>query len=1800
MKVDLVDSALQKNTIVCLSSSSEKLFIALMVIKELSTVLRKPLSEGGKRTIYVVNSDDTAEFQCQILSRHTNLKIGYYTIDKDTENWAKDKWQEEFTSKHVLVFTAEVILDVLTQNSLPLPQINMLIFDDCHLAVGDHSYVQIMHMIENEKVEPHVIGLTASILGSRIPEPHKLKHTITSLENIFHCTAETSMLVISERFDSRPTESVLQCFTDQSDEVVLKLNDIIDSALFFLYECNISPDTEEEPFKKDPRQLGINVLSEIRNILHQLGTWCTSRIAEILIPQIEKNEKSESCAINKRFIRFTLTQLRLIVKVFEANFNPDYDVEELLMYSTPKVRELVHMLRKYKPDWDFMIISSDDLSDDELSNLSDDNEDADSLNLSDSDYDEKDDHSPKLIHVAVKRSTTDADGQIISNGDNTDAKQLCGLVFVDQQYVALALNKFLEEVCSWDENMCFLKSQHIVGQGYRSAPNKVSIGKVYRKQEEVLRKFRMQELNLLIATKVLEHGVDIPKCNLVVRFDPPRDYKSYTLSKGRARARDSDYVILLNEENEKLFSEDLKLFKEIEEILIGKEKEKDIVEEDSSDYLDIVPKYYPTNHNIDVHVSLNNSIALINRYCAKLPSDAFTHLTPQCTISTIQHGDNISYIGHIRLPINSPIKLQIEGIAMPTKKLAQKAAAQKACEMLHKTGELDEQLQPVGKEMFLQEQQEEWDDEDVTSQGRPGTTKRKQYYFKKVAEAFDKSHPDVNKKCYLYIINMVLTGRITEEQNTRGRSIYAPEETTRCLGILSSKQIPQVPMFPVYTRSGEVTVSVDLVQSDITLDNQQLKQLQDFHLFLFTQVLHLDKDPMECNGSLADVGYLIVPVDPSLDALADIEWSFVEYVTSNNSDQKKNVFDSKRDIFMFDKEAFLDAVVMPSYRNIDQPQNFYVAEIRYDLSPLSSFPSPELYKTFNDYYSTKYGLVITNTDQPLLDVDHTSARLNLLTPRYMNQKGVALPTSSAETKRARRENLQQKQILIPELCDIHVFPASLWRKAACLPAILYRMNYLLLAEEIRLRIARETGIGVIDLPEGFRFPQLDFGFETSPDKIKLNEKSDSSSDSDSGIASSDSCLVRSESDIVSSASDASIKLEDKLVDGTHTNHVEIFNDTMDVISNKLIATNINSESNTDKPEASIPSDSSDKTVIDISDSSPDKDSCKQCQKNILQYQNCCESNVNDLKNLQDCVQNADSDTFDVGVWNSPDVKIIEGVADDKNFSLPEISLDEDRDLDTFVGPSPCLILQALTMSNANDFFSLERLETIGDSFLKYAITVYLYCSYPGIHEGKLSYLRSKQVSNYNLYRLGQKRGVAECMVSSKFEPYENWLPPCYIVNEDRRRGPVPKVLIAGTKNDKASITSNFVLEESKPSKNHFPIGTFNTGEGKVNDFNQELKEAEELDELEKASEANQLLIPYSLQTQHGIPDKSVADCSEALIGCYLTTCGKKAALMFMSWLGLKVLPKKERVGDSIKKEGQEVRTLDHEYEELSCPVSPLITDENSSRKKLEMLLNGYDEFEESIEYKFQDRSYLLQAFTHASYHYNTVTDCYQRLEFLGDAILDYVITRHLYEDSQKYSPGILTDLRSALVNNNIFAALAVKWNFHQYFKAISPALFQVIEKFVTRQKDREDEIDIDDEFNDKDEEDDDDDEEVVEMEIPKALGDIFESVAGAIYLDSGMSLDAVWTVYYRLMKPQIEKYLKCIPKSPVRELLEMEPETAKFEKPERTMDGKIRVTVNVVGKGVFSGIGRNYRIAKSAAAKKALRCMKTMQQQGLI
>lgn len=79
---------------------------------------------------------------------------------------------------------------------------------------------------------------------------------------------------------------------------------------------------------------------------------------------------------------------------------------------------------------------------------------------------------------------------------------------------------------------------------------------------------------------------------------------------------------------------------------------------------------------------------------------------------------------------------------MPTRILARRVAALITCRILHQSGELDDHLQPIGKEGF-RATEPDWEnfeldktDEDLVYDNlepRPGTTKRRQYYYKRVS-----------------------------------------------------------------------------------------------------------------------------------------------------------------------------------------------------------------------------------------------------------------------------------------------------------------------------------------------------------------------------------------------------------------------------------------------------------------------------------------------------------------------------------------------------------------------------------------------------------------------------------------------------------------------------------------------------------------------------------------------------------------------------------------------------------------------------------------------------------------------------------------------------------------------------------------------------------------------------------------------------------------------------------------------------------------------------------------------------------
>ncbi|CAO1443231.1 unnamed protein product [Diamesa tonsa] len=2114
-QVELLSAAKERNLIICLSQQSAKEFICLKLIQELSFELRR--KENRKITIILSNSSTAFN----LINNLTDLKVINMIDVNDKVSY------DNLVQYQVIIMQTSKCLEALEGLFFNLQCVNLIVIDDCHKQSmkQDISKIFSNHYLSIAD-KPKIVGLAGAIHSAGC-HPSQLGDELEFLEKLMMAKVETaSDIVTLLRYSSKPTELIAECYFPEENDISSYLRNLVESRKTFIEDHRYDPSEiygdgefmDELSSIPDPKEQPLAFLNEFLVILDELGVYCAEKAALQQLIQIERLKIKTP--YERHFLLLCLVSTTFIqIRSFcELAFQPfKTEKERIDLFTTPKVKRIVEVLKLFKPDkcksnktksiyLDVNVINEekcdlpacrdilneictmeiDTLVTTTSCNINKIGEDLEVLK-----------GMVKNISVATIPSTPTTTNYQTRNVNNrfnrfknrkrfhnpnrpyrnfnyqNEIDSLCGLIFCQSNLTTKTLFSLFCEISRHDPELKFLNVQYTVCKSAHPINESNEAETEHRKQEDVLKKFRMHECNLLISTAILEEGFDLPKCNLVVRWDVPQSYRSYVQCKSRARASNALHIIIVtptvkkmnlreasetlsnynhkfvcdlirNTEQETEVSKDIsdtnyeasesteslsekysdsdcssnysksynlncvvesvmenssanddkidlvhvnsnKMVKklaeymEIEKMLLRKceNKEPPANEFNHADkFTHLIEPYQPSCVSGSVAVNLSTAISLINKYCAKLPSDTFTKLTPIWRCCKTLRNDNFVYQYTLRLPLNSSMKYDILGVPMPTRTLARRVAALIACRVLHRNGELDDNLQPIGKEgfraiekdweMFELDKVDELNVNEIC-EPRPGTTKRRQYYYKRIASVFSKCRPTTSTIAYLYHISMVLECPIPEEQNTRGRKIYPPEESKQSFGILSTKKIPSICAFPIFTRSGEVKVSLKLISCTIKLDSDQLDKINNFINYTFTHVLRLHKFLMLFDANASDNSFFVVPVINNCGTI-EVDWAFLKLIKENVDSIPKYVSNEERNGNIFDHNTFKDAVVMPWYRNQDQPQYFYVAEICYHLSPESSFPG-ESYSTFREYYYKKYGITIQNKVQPLLDVDHTSARLNFLTPRYVNRKGVALPTSSEETKRAKRENLEQKQILVPELCTIHPFPASLWRAAVCLPCIIYRINALLLADEIRLQVAYDLGLGTVEmLSDNFEWPNLDFGWTLSDvlrknrdlkvtddlteNKLTKPEKNDpknfnyeikdkeitnfnlhkngidqispeleigmwsneiiandnnlekfpmnpnvrygsptswaankyqldyygsesdgdfkSDEDYDNGFASDESIdndevgfKVEFKSDHLAEAieTDEEIKrrqrkmkiINEKIYNQKEYDNIKNQTSGFDLIDQAIISNDSNYNISIHQKDFEQSTSQLEELIrnsgILIKHDEPVPVNIRQRFRNdetqpidtelhsLVPYlkrsvflnftreKNCL--SIDDLFTMNSfyelnhpketytvigfgdifdhfadinetkCMENGqktiklaicnDRENFVKKATEEQSLLILNPMIIEKSQNENVFSFDKQPDLIGHPGPSPSIILQALTMSNANDGINLERLETIGDSFLKYAITTYLYCTYENTNEGKLSFLRSKQVSNLNLYRLGRKKELGESMIATKFEPHDNWLPPCYFV---------PKEL------EQALIDAKI------------PVCYWNLADLlDIKQYSSEeicklVKERAEKLELDEDSVSRQksianskrsdncpCFIPYNLVTQHSIPDKSIADCVESLIGSYLIECGPRGALLFMAWLGIRVLPiidlpmQKIRVPGSTQEfvgpNGAPTQTI---YGHWIAPKSPLLQSTPDPEIALELLLDGFETFEDELGYKFKDRSYLLQAMTHSSYSPNRFTDCYQRLEFLGDAVLDYLITRYLYEDKRKHSPGALTDLRSALVNNTIFASLAVRHKFHKYFRHLSPGLNDVIDRFVRIQHDNCHSISEECYYLTEDACD-----EAEDVEVPKALGDVFESVAGAVFLDSNMSLDAVWSVYWKMMGKEIEQFSCAVPKSPIRELLEMEPETAKFGKPEKLADGRrVRVTVEIFGKGVFRGIGRNYRIAKCTAAKCALRQLK--------
>lgn len=149
-----------------------------------------------------------------------------------------------------------------------------------------------------------------------------------------------------------------------------------------------------------------------------------------------------------------------------------------------------------------------------------------------------------------------------------------------------------------------------------------------------------------------------------------------------------------------------------------------------------------------------------------------------------------------------------------------------------------------------------------------------------------------------------------------------------------------------------------------------------------------------------------------------------------------------------------------------------------------------------------------------------------------------------------------------------------------------------------------------------------------------------------------------------------------------------------------------------------------------------------------------------------------------------------------------------------------------------------------------------------------------------------------------------------------------------------------------------------------------------------------------------------------------------------------------------------------------------------------------------LKYTFKNTKLLSEAFTHPSLEENRN---YERLEFLGDSVMDIIIVSNIFSMG-KFSAEKLTVIKHMLVNNNIFAKLAISLGLHKFIRAC-PEVKKEIKIYLKNLIWEENIL----EFG------------VYSSDPPKVLNDVFEALVGAVLIDSH-SLDTTCEVFAPLLK----------------------------------------------------------------------------------
>lgn len=460
--------------------------------------------------MFLVNTVYLAKQQGESITSMLPYSVGLLSREQDIKYSERRSWDHLLEKHQILVATPQIFLDAIKHSYIKLEQISVIVFDECHHGRKDHPYHEIMKQFpQNSTGDVRIVGLSGMLIGNdKKTRPHTVSDDLVRLEATFQST----VITVNKMEDYK---NVLMCSTNAEEGCVTFV-----------------------PTPTPPCITGItNMLEGFQEMLKQVTfeNYQTINPKSLLLTTPRKVKDLELMFNDFKFqvdqmgayggylsLLSILIQLELVKRWCDTEKYREV-VKACITITERCINRLEFDLGLGRDDP--MVI---------LQNSS---------------------HKVRRLVSFLRQKFNDPNRE----------KDLQCLVFVQRRSTAKAIYHLLKALKTYDPSFP-IEPDFMVGVK-NELPESIEAIVSTTYYSITLEKFKNKETNCIVSSSVLEEGIDLQNCNLVIMFDKPATYRSYVQTRGRARVQNSCYAVLVEEESAEKFREYVEVWRSVDKEL---------------------------------------------------------------------------------------------------------------------------------------------------------------------------------------------------------------------------------------------------------------------------------------------------------------------------------------------------------------------------------------------------------------------------------------------------------------------------------------------------------------------------------------------------------------------------------------------------------------------------------------------------------------------------------------------------------------------------------------------------------------------------------------------------------------------------------------------------------------------------------------------------------------------------------------------------------------------------------------------------------------------------------------------------------------------------------------------------------------------------------------------------------------------------------------------------------------------------------------------------------------------------------